>query len=253
MQPKGSNLLFTSCGDRDLLSQYWLGENRNYDLIFYHYGENTELYEKYKKLGVFSKRNKGSKFQNLYDLYKYHKDYLDRYDYIFVLDDDIEISISDINKMFDIARERDLNICQPSLSDIGYIDHRITKHSDKYTIAYSNFVEMNAPLFKKEALFKFLNLYDNSLIGFGMDYLYMQINDYQLRNKYAIIHQITATNPKVEHRQEELNLAPHHSITSVDKRKERIQLWMDYAKKNNYLEKYKLGIYKYERVMGNNN
>lgn len=243
------NLVFTSCGDRDLFWNLWLDEDRNYDLVIYHYGDDNSLYEKYNQIAVFSKRNKASKFQNLFQFYQQHNDILSKYDYVFVVDDDIQICTKDINRLFKIAKERELKICQPSLSPKGIIDHYINRHNKKLKIAYTNFVEVNTPLFEKNALFNLLKIYEFDLIGYGIDYLFIQANGLENKNDYAVIHEIIATNPKFKERYSELDLcSTHKKLSSAEKAWERKMLWEEYCKKNGYKSEYKKIVHKYEMI-----
>jgi hypothetical protein len=93
----------------------------------------------------------------------------------------IDINSNDINKMFHYAKKYDLLICQPAFDHKSIISHPITKHIEKILLAYTNFVEVNVPLFKKEALDKLMQVYDPILIGWGIDYLALQVNGKNLR------------------------------------------------------------------------
>ena len=64
------NLVFTSAGDNTNFDKLWLDKNRNYKVWVVYYGENEEIYKKYKSKVDYIEKRKGSKFQNFYHIYK---------------------------------------------------------------------------------------------------------------------------------------------------------------------------------------
>jgi hypothetical protein len=64
-------------------------------------------------------------------------------------------------------------------------------------LEYTNFVEVNVPLFDKKALVNTIKWLDPTLIGWGIDVLYIWANGITEKRKYAIIHSIYCINPHV--------------------------------------------------------
>jgi len=201
------NLVFTSAGDNTDFYKNWLGGNRNYDVFVVYYGDDDQKFNKYKSLVDKIWRRKGSKFQNFYYLYKNFPHEILNYDAFYIVDDDIIMSTNDINKLFDTLYKYRLSICQPSFTNDSKISHEITLQIPGNILRYTNFVEVNTPVFSKDALIKMMKYYDESLIGWGIDYLYIWANGINEKDKYAVIDNIRCINPKDDYKKDgrELN------------------------------------------------
>ena len=184
------NLVYTSAGDNTLFYKYWCNDIKDYDLWVTYYGNNEKNFKVYSKHADYITKRKGFKFQNFYDLYN-NKD-LSQYDRIFILDDDIIISTESINKMFNISEKYDLNICGPTFTPTCKISHRKTINNPKWFMRYTNYVEVNVPLFKKEALRRLMDVFDPKLVGWGIDRLASWANGY---NKIALVDHVICVNP----------------------------------------------------------
>lgn len=192
--------VFTSCGDRSKCFELWSGKNRKYDLICSYYGNDNQYLKKYSDNFDIVFRRKGAKFQNFFYFYR-QINFLKLYERIFFLDDDIILNTNEINDMFDFSKAFDLEICQPSFSTKSKISHWVTKQKEKNPIGrYTNFIEMNTPLMTKKAINNFDSIFDNSLSGYGTDYLFIWINNNRQIpsipcRKFAINDEISCINP----------------------------------------------------------
>ena len=216
-------LVFTSAGDSNNLINLWLGDERGYDLCICYYGDSDELFKEYERSADRVFRRKGSKFQNLYYLFGEHPEYLLSYDYVFVLDDDIIFGVCDINRMFNNAVKYQLAICGPSFSREGKISHTITVSNKYLQLAYTNFVEVNALLFHRDALLKLMEVYSESLIGWGIDFLAIWANGIHEDSKYAICHDVVCINP---HDREKSMVRELSKIPNMNNRR---RTWEEYA------------------------
>tara|TARA_B100001758_G_scaffold247851_1_gene267757 strand:+ start:11809 stop:13272 length:1464 start_codon:yes stop_codon:yes gene_type:complete len=185
------NLVYTSAGDNTDFYKHWCGNSKDYDLWVTYYGDDEKKYKLYSKHSDYITKRKGFKFQNFYDLYN-NKD-LSQYERIFILDDDIIISTQDINKMFNISEKYDLNICGPTFNPRCKISHPKTINNPKWFMRYTNYVEVNVPLFKKEALRRLMDVFDPKLVGWGIDRLAAWANGY---NKIALVDAVVCINPQ---------------------------------------------------------
>jgi hypothetical protein len=199
------NLVFTSVGPNSKFHKTWTEPNQNYDIYIIYYGDDSAsttstptLYEKYKAAAKWAEKRKGSKFQNFHYFYNTYPDIISAYDRFFILDDDIIISPSDISRMFDISYKYNLSICGPSFSEQSIAFHPITHNRPNTILQYTNFVEVNTPLFSSEALKKFMKYYDGTIIGAGLDYLYIWANDKSATTKFAIVHDVQCVNPSTQ-------------------------------------------------------
>jgi hypothetical protein len=238
-----TNFVFSSVGDNTSFDDLYIGNNMNYDLYVIYYGDDNTIYDKYKSKVTFIEKRKGSKFQNFKYFYEKYPEIINKYDYFFILDDDIIIDVPRINEMFSIAKHYNLSICGPSFEVVSKISHAITKRRQNILLAYTNFVEVNVPLFNKKALTNLMKILDYSLIGWGIDMLYIWCNGLYEQNTYAIIHKIGCINPhekNKKNKKRELDILKNCNI--------REQLWKTYARKINCPARFNLKIYNLKKI-----
>jgi hypothetical protein len=218
------NMVFTSAGDNTHFLNWWPSDSQTYDIYVIYYGDNEAIYNEYKSKVTYIEKSKGSKFQNFYSFYKEHPEIIKRYDYFFIVDDDIQIKAKDINELFKVAKKRNLLICAPSFSTDSKISWPHTRHKSNRIITYVNIIEVNVPLFKRCALDALMKVYDPKLIGWGIDILSMWANGLHKKKAYAILHKIICTNPKDEDKNS--NIRELYKIPGALKRE---TTWIDYA------------------------
>ena len=191
------NMVFTSAGDNTEFIKWWCTdkENQQYDIYVFYYGKSDENFKVYESHVKHIEKSEGSKFQNFYKFWTQYPDIINNYDRFFILDDDIEITSKDINEMFKLSNEYNLEICGPSFSKESHVSHPITKHIPILILSYTNYVEVNVPLFTRSALDNLMKWYDPILIGWGIDILYIWANGLDKNKSYAIIHKIQCKNP----------------------------------------------------------
>ena len=90
-------------------------------------------------------------------------------EYFFLMDDDIEMSTEEVNKLFRMMREYNLKIAQPSLV-MSYYTYEHTLHNPLCILRYTNFVEMMVPCFSREALIKVLPTFEKKVRGCGIEF-----------------------------------------------------------------------------------
>lgn len=233
-EPQNDCVVFTSCGDRSSSHELWTDDQRNFDIVAVYYGDQDEMYNTYSDKFDVVTRRKGSKFQNFFHLFN-TTNILEKYKYFFVLDDDIIFNTSDINQMFDFVKDHpEVQICQPAFSRTSNISHPVTKQHSGCKYRYTNFVEVNTPLFTRASVDKLSCVYQDRLIGWGIDAMYIwAVNDREdvVSNdckKFAIVDYVTCTNPKTKDKPgdgRELYLLEHA--------KNRRKVWEEVAKQLN--------------------
>lgn len=172
--PARRNLVILRAGDASL-HPGWLnvpGEERNWDLIVSYFGDDPEKYRGGDWLRI---DGKGPKLRGLYDLICSHEQLVRSYDYIWLPEDDLECSCRDINRLFDICRQKQLKLVQPSLSHDSYFSHAITLHSPYFRLRYTTFVEVMAPCMSNHTLWKLLPSMNENISGWGVDDLWSVI------------------------------------------------------------------------------
>ena len=73
------------------------------------------------------------------------------YQYIWFPDDDLELSAKDVDHFLDVCEDHEVCLAQPSLMD-QYVTHDIVKQQRGSLIRYTNFVEIQGPVFQADVL-----------------------------------------------------------------------------------------------------
>jgi hypothetical protein len=214
-EPGHRYLVFTSAGDASCLPK-WLRGNRNFDLWVTYYGD---IDGKYRELADCYNARKGGKFPNLHYVYKTWPHLLERYEAILVLDDDIVISTAAINRLFDIRAEYDLWLLQPAFDPRSKISHAVTRMRRTGLLRYTNFVEVGCPLFRKDKLDAFMDVYDPALVGWGTDWWYLEVLGPELEGKVAITDAVICVNP------DDRAKGGEREIDKLQSKSERIAAW----------------------------
>jgi hypothetical protein len=179
-------LIITPAGEKSLFPN-WIDNNSNFDLILLVYEDNVELAKSFKQYTSHVYLGKGEKWMLIKSFIQSNLDLIQNYKYIWFPDDDIEISPSDVNKLFEISKLHDLYLSQPAM--VGYVSHEITKPVSDNLMRYTNFVEVLAPMFKLEVLLKLYDTFDLNYSSWGYDYLWPHLLGYP-KDKIAIIDDI---------------------------------------------------------------
>jgi hypothetical protein len=135
-----------------------------------------------------------------------------RYRRFFILDDDLHFDggAMAINRIFAVAKRYRLAICGPSFTPDGKVSHDNNAHQPGVSLAYTNFVEVNAQLFSRPALDRLMEWLTPELIGWGIDFLSTWANGLEKRHSYAVVHEVRCRNPHDHDRdhRRELDLIP---------------------------------------------
>ncbi|GEM_PF-921593 len=233
------NLVFTCAGDNANLTN-WLGDQRNFDLWITYYGAQPN---RYSELADYYMPRTGAKFPNLQYVYQHFYSILSQYEAIFLMDDDVIISTDAINRLFEIRKEYDLWILQPAFEPSGKISHPITQVHSECFFRYTNFVENTCPLFERNKLDYFMGIYEPVLVGWGIDWWYLDVLGPDLNKKVAIVDQISCINPHDQTKSE-----GRREIDQLQPAEQRRQLWLQIKEKYN-LKSEDQGFIEYDRIL----
>ncbi|MDX1565702.1 MAG: hypothetical protein R3236_09865, partial [Phycisphaeraceae bacterium] len=120
---------------------------------------------------------------------------LDRYEAVFVLDDDLVFNGADIDRLFGLLKEKDLWVLQPALHPAGRWSVRFNCARPFVFMRLVNWVENGCLLFRKDILDRFMDQFDPVLVGWGTDRLLMHMLGESGRGKVAIVDAIPCLNP----------------------------------------------------------
>jgi hypothetical protein len=192
--------LFTSAGDRSAVRRWVAGdEPRWWDLVAAYYGDDDREFAEVSKLCSYAFRVKGSKFQNLKKLITEQPRFFDQYSHVWVCDNDILMSKSQINEAFDIAERLEFWVAQPAMLGEGRNSHWITCFAGPgWDYRIVNYVEVGLPIFRRDKLIEFLAVYDGSLVGAGIDPWFSAFFKADEFGRFAIIDKVRVINPRYE-------------------------------------------------------
>ena len=167
--------LFTSAGDNNVVRLWLRGiAQRNWDLVVGYYGDNEREFSTIASMSSYAFRSKGDKFQLLKNLLKEHPQFFEDYTYVWICDDDIQMQAAQIDEAFAITESCGFLVAQPAFLPEGQNSHRITVYANsRYDYRTVNFIEGGVPIFRRDKLIEFMGIYDGSLLGWGIDYWYM--------------------------------------------------------------------------------
>ncbi len=223
-QSENKWLVYTSAGE-NVNTAMWLKGKTQFDLWITYYGDASGNH--LEEQGDYYNRRKGSKWQNLSFAYAEWPEIFNRYSAILVMDDDIVITAEKINRLFQIRKLYKLNLLQPAFSPLGKISHRITHPEFNSYIRFTNFVECNVPLFRRETLKKFMQVYDERLVGYGTDYWYSHLAR-DGEERIAVVDGIICTNPK-----DAVKKGGKRDIDKLQSEKKRKEVWSAFKKEYN--------------------
>ena len=195
---KKKNIIIICAGDDSYHhKKKWFAKSRKYILCVNYFGSKNNMKKNYRDECDIYIESQGPKWviiRNILMKTKFWK----KFDFIAFPDDDLDITVTKWNKLFQYGHKFNLNLYQPALVDNGpeYIVHtHLTQHTE-CDFRYSDFVEIMIPIFSKNALKKSFKILTDSMIksGWGVDYI---ISRNILRNKsIAVIDSIPITHTK---------------------------------------------------------
>jgi len=156
---KHKDLILVRAGPRSL-HQGWMAPSEDeqaFDLMVLAYGHTTLALER----GDFGHVDiPGSKVAGYGVFFRHHRDIVERYDQIALIDDDIETDSRTISRAFELGRVHKLDVWQPSLTwDSHFSYAALLTRPGAPPIRPVNFVEMMCPFFKTSALLKIEDLF----------------------------------------------------------------------------------------------
>jgi hypothetical protein len=199
------NLVIAPAGDKSLHKK-WLTGKPNFELVLLYYGDNLEVAKSYTKDTPHVYASKGFKWWLIKSFIEDNLEFISKFEYIWFPDDDITIDTEDVNKLFQIAKEYNLYLCQPS--QIGYVSHQITLPQENSLLRYTNFVEVLAPLMNLETVLKLKETFDANYSSWGLDGIWPYLLGHP-KNQIAIIDTISMTHTKPPGSPELYSQFPH--------------------------------------------
>lgn len=175
------NIVIAPCGNKAyLFREAWLRyrEEKDFDLCLMFYHENINNPSLYEGVEYFY-HLKDFKYHMLHKLFtEIHPEWLERYDYFYFLDDDIEIDTRQINQMFLLSRAFDSSISQASLSQDSFCSWPMFKQQKNSFCRFVGQIEVMAPLFHRDALKQCLPSFIGNRSSWGVDSVWSKLLGY---------------------------------------------------------------------------
>lgn len=168
------NLVVMRAGNSALFPNWAPTTSRSWDLAISFYGEGRPDWGQEYFIAA-----KGPKWEPIYHWLSTHRDIINRYDYIWFPDDDILTTWENVNDLFQICRDYDLQLAQPALTHDSFICHAVTEQDPNCVLRFTAFVEGMVPVFSSEALRLCLPvLQEESRFGWGHDWVFPMLLGY---------------------------------------------------------------------------
>ncbi|NGO89834.1 MAG: DUF707 domain-containing protein, partial [Halomonas sp.] len=124
----------------------WLSTSASeYDVLISQYGVDAD--EKHHACN-------GGKWIGICDLFNSNPELLEKYDYFWFPDDDIQTDPSDVVDFFKTVQAHGFQLSQPSLTPQSVYAYRLTISNPRFNFRLTNFVELMMPLVHKDLLHK---------------------------------------------------------------------------------------------------
>lgn len=165
---KGRNLLVVQCAKG---SEFWgwfdPDGDRDWDLFLNCYAGNFEE----AAVAEYVCLQPGTKFTGMLKCWLQFGSILSRYDYIFLVDDDLVFRFDDVSRFFGLMKSYDLDLAQPSLTSNSQCAWRVFYNAQQRGVRKTNGVEIMMPALSRRAVELLLPYFSYSVSGFGLDLL----------------------------------------------------------------------------------
>jgi hypothetical protein len=164
------NLVISIVGDNSVHRTWLAGATpRNFDLCLIYYGDVAQRFA--SDADIYLQR-KGIKFNLIHELAQHElAEVMCHYERIWMPDDDIAADVDRVNRLFRLAEEHRLSICQPAIGS-GDVTFRTLRADPRFILRYSRFVEIMCPLFTRAALEQMLPTFVANRSAWGIDWLW---------------------------------------------------------------------------------
>ncbi|MEJ7911905.1 MAG: DUF707 domain-containing protein [Chitinophagaceae bacterium] len=227
------NIIIAPCGNKSFLfKDAWLKDKdqKEFDVCLLFYHEQINDPSKYADAEYFY-HLKDFKYHMLHNLLtQLHPEWLQKYDYFYFLDDDIDIDTQGINSMFTLSRTFKSSISQAALSQDSFCSWAMFKQQKNSFCRFVGQIEVMAPLFDAPSLRACLPSFIGNRSSWGVDSVWPAILKYP-RDKLVVFDSVIMKHTLPVGGGElyvKIGVNPHDEWTSIAKQFN--------AKKHNYQE-----------------
>ena len=183
-----TNLVIITCGQKSL-HQFWEQDHKadsNFDLALLIYDDSS--YNDINSANAkYIQKNKGIKFKLFNQFLKENPNVINEYEYFLLFDDDLLCTVDDLSQFFNIIKEHNFDLSQPSLTQDSYYSHIPTVKHDNSYYRLTNYVEIMCPAFSQRFLKEVMPIFDEMEFGIGWgleQYWFEFLENYKGISKY---------------------------------------------------------------------
>lgn len=168
------NLVLAAVGDASL-HRRWLRGRPAFDLFLVYYGSGAD---RWADDATHYLRRRGQKWHLVAHALEEKADVIRGYDAVWCPDDDISATAATINGLFHVVHQYGLRLAQPAIALGRNVSHPLCAEKPGTLLRYTRFVEIQAPLFSREALALLAPTFLRSESGWGLDLVWPQLLGY---------------------------------------------------------------------------
>jgi hypothetical protein len=193
---------------------------RSWDLALSLYDEDLEIDI---DAAEYLHRHEGGKWDGMHAFFMANPGVLDRYDYFWLVDDDIEATAGQVDGMFAYAAAHRFELAQPALTPDSFYSHRLTLQCEPFAHRHTNFVELMMPVFSRSLLSQVLHFFANTRSGLGLDWIWHRFAANPARS-VAIIDAVAMPHYRPLNRHLRGRLA-REGVSAHDERQRAVREW----------------------------
>ncbi len=161
--------VFLQCGKGSLHPQWLTNSPKPWHLIANCY---DDTYVRHISADLVLSQNQGTKFAALYRILEDHPEWLDPYEYVLLLDDDILAAEDAITQAFRLTQSERLHLAQPSLDPHSAHTWSVLLTQPGSRWRPLSTVEIMMPLLSRDILQAGGYLFGHSVSGWGLDFAF---------------------------------------------------------------------------------
>lgn len=144
---------------------------RNWDLALSLYDEDVVVDTACVE---YLDHRRGGKWDGMHAFFAEHPEVLDTYDYFWLVDDDIEATAEQVDRLFAYVAAHRFDLAQPALTLDSFYSHRLTLQCAVFRHRHTNFVELMMPVMSRNLLRQVLRFFADNRSGLGLDWLWQR-------------------------------------------------------------------------------